>query len=106
MDTEPAKPPPLQFSLRAIFIATMLLAALFGTLRWLGVSARAGSIILLILLLGVAAASGLVAAIAAMGLGDVLKRVHDSIYRQYDMFMEIMPLEEYLREFPCAFDRI
>ncbi len=45
-------------------------------------------------------------AMIKMGLGDVLKRVHDSIYRQYDMFMEIMPLEEYLSEFPCAFDRI
>lgn len=41
-----------------------------------------------------------------MGLGQVLKELHDEIYRQYDLFAEIMPIEEYLEKFPCAFDRI
>jgi hypothetical protein len=64
MDRERVKPPPLQFGLGSLFVTTVVLAALFGTLRWLGVSARASSIILLILLLSLAAAVGLIAAIA------------------------------------------
>jgi len=67
MNEKPARP--LQFSLRALLVATLVVAALFGALRWMGVSPRACSLILLILVLGAGAAAGLVAAIAA-GLPD------------------------------------
>jgi 3'-phosphoadenosine 5'-phosphosulfate sulfotransferase (PAPS reductase)/FAD synthetase len=41
-----------------------------------------------------------------MGLGQVLLKLHHEIYRQYDLFADVLPLEEYLDKFPCAFDRI
>ncbi len=41
-----------------------------------------------------------------MGMGEILLSLHVSIYRQYDLFSEIMPLDEYVEKFPCAFDRI
>ena len=60
------RPPraPLQFSLRAIMGITVAMALLFGTLRWLGVSPSACAMVLLILTVSVAAALGLVVAIA------------------------------------------
>ncbi|MDM8553489.1 phosphoadenosine phosphosulfate reductase family protein [Desulfococcaceae bacterium HSG7] len=41
-----------------------------------------------------------------MGLGQVLLDLHVAIYQQYDLFSEIMPLDDYIDKFPCAFDRI
>jgi len=32
--------------------------------------------------------------------------LHISIFKQYDLMSEIMPLEEYIDKFPCVFDRI
>jgi 3'-phosphoadenosine 5'-phosphosulfate sulfotransferase (PAPS reductase)/FAD synthetase len=40
------------------------------------------------------------------GLGRILLDLHISIFKQYDLMNEIMPLEEYIEKFPCAFDRI
>ena len=57
--------PPLQFSLRAMLIITAAVAVLFGTLRTLGVSPLASTIVLVILVISVLAALGLVVAIAA-----------------------------------------
>lgn len=41
-----------------------------------------------------------------MGLGKVLLDLHVAIFKQYNLFGEIMPLDEYLDMNPCAFDRI
>jgi len=41
-----------------------------------------------------------------MGLGQVLLDLHTVIYKQYDLFSSIMPLNEYVDQFPCAFDKI
>jgi asparagine N-glycosylation enzyme membrane subunit Stt3 len=54
----------LQFGLRAIFLATTLVAVLFSGLSWLGLSAQARFIILLVLGVSVAAAAGLLIVIA------------------------------------------
>jgi len=67
-DEEPKGQPgprPLQFGLAALFGITAAVAALFGTLRWFGVPARTSGLVLLILVVSVAAAVGLVLAIAA-----------------------------------------
>jgi hypothetical protein len=56
--------PPLQFSLRALLVMAVVVSALFGTLRWLGVPAVASAMVLVILIVSVAAALGLVLAIA------------------------------------------
>lgn len=58
-------PRPLQFGLAALFGITAAVAALFGTLRWFGVPPRTSGLVLVILVLSVAAAVGLVLAIAA-----------------------------------------
>jgi len=58
-------PRPLQFGLAALFGITAAVAALFGTLRWFGVPAPTSGLVLVILVVSVAAALGLVLAIAA-----------------------------------------
>ena len=57
--------PPLQFGLRAMLWIMVAVSLLFGTLRWLDVSASASAMVLVILIVSVAAALGLVVAIAA-----------------------------------------
>jgi hypothetical protein len=54
----------LQFGLRALFLATALVAVLFSWLAWLGVSTQAQFIILLVLGVSVASAAGLLIVIA------------------------------------------
>ena len=56
---------PLQFSLRSLLGLTVVVALLFGTLRWLDVSPTASAVILIILIVAVAAAVALLAAITA-----------------------------------------
>jgi Flp pilus assembly protein TadB len=56
--------PPLQFSLKTLLMMPVAVALLFGTLRWLAVPPLASAIILAILVVSVAAALGLLAAIA------------------------------------------
>jgi hypothetical protein len=56
---------PLQFSLRSLLILTAVVSLLFGTLRWMEVSATASAVVLIILIVAVAAAVALLAAIAA-----------------------------------------
>jgi len=58
-------PRPLQFGLASLLGITAAVAALFGTLRWFGVPARTSGLVLVILVVSVAAAVGLVVAIAA-----------------------------------------
>ena len=58
---------PLQFSLRSLFGLTVVVALVFGTLRWLDVSATASAVVLVILIVAVAAAVALLAAVAAAG---------------------------------------
>lgn len=41
-----------------------------------------------------------------MGLGEVLLKLHHTIYKQYGLFEEVLSLDEYLESFPCAFDRV
>ena len=60
----PAQRPPLQFGIRAVLVITVAVGLLFGTLSWLEVSPRASAIVLVILIVSVAAALGLVVAIA------------------------------------------
>ncbi len=55
---------PLQFSLRSLLGLTVVVALLFGTLRWLDVSATASAVVLVILIVAVVAAVALLAAIA------------------------------------------
>jgi hypothetical protein len=55
---------PLQFGLRSLLTASVVVAMVFGTLRWLGVSATASALVLVILVVAVAAAVALFAAIA------------------------------------------
>ncbi len=55
---------PLQFTLRGLLALTAVVALLFGTLRWLEVSATASAVVLVILIVAVAAAVALFAAIA------------------------------------------
>jgi len=57
--------PPLQFGLRAVLWIMVAVSLLFGTLRWLNVSPWASAMVLVILIVSVAAALGLVVAIAA-----------------------------------------
>jgi uncharacterized membrane protein YdbT with pleckstrin-like domain len=59
--------PPLQFGLRTVLLMAVVVALLFGTLRWLEVPPLASAIILVILVVSVAAALALVVAIAAGG---------------------------------------
>ncbi len=56
--------PPLQFGLRSLLGITVAVSLLFGTLRWLEVSPLASALVLMILVVSVAAALGLVTAIA------------------------------------------
>jgi Flp pilus assembly protein TadB len=56
---------PLQFSLKALLMLPVAVGLLFGTLRWLEVPPLASAIVLVILVVSVAAALGLLAAIAA-----------------------------------------
>jgi hypothetical protein len=56
---------PLQFRLRSLLVITVVVALVFGTLRWLDVSATASAVVLGILIVAVAAAVALLAAIAA-----------------------------------------
>jgi hypothetical protein len=65
--TNDERKPPLQFSLRAMLGMMVAVALLFGTLRWLGVSTTASAVVLVILVLGMLAAVGLLAAIAGSG---------------------------------------
>jgi len=58
---------PLQFSLRGLLGLTVAVALVFGTLRWLEVSATASAVVLVILIVAVAAAVALLAAIVASG---------------------------------------
>ena len=58
------RPPPLQFGLRAVLLIMVAVSLLFGILRWLDVSPFASAIVLVILIVSVAAALGLVVAIA------------------------------------------
>ncbi len=61
--------PPLQFGISSLLLITVAVALLFGTLRWLGASPTTGSIVLVILIVGVVLALGLVVAISA-GMDD------------------------------------
>ena len=61
-DEQPGRP--LQFSLRSLFVVTTVTALLFGTLRWLGVSAFGSGVVLAVLVVGVATAVALLVAIA------------------------------------------
>ena len=61
---EEREPRPLQFGLKSLFAITAAAAGLFGTLRWFGVPPRTIGLILVIVLVSVAAAVGLVVAIA------------------------------------------
>ena len=56
---------PLQFSLRSLLGLMVVVALVFGTLRWLDVSATTSAVVLVILIVAVAAAGALLAAIAA-----------------------------------------
>lgn len=53
------RPPPLQFGIGALLVLVAVVAAVFGVLRWLGVSAKGSGLVLLILLMGAAAAFAL-----------------------------------------------
>jgi len=66
-DGEDQRPPgrPLQFSLKAMFGITVAVALLFGTLQWLDVPPAASAVVLMILVVSVAAALGLLIAIAS-----------------------------------------
>ena len=55
---------PLQFSVCSLLGLMVVVALLFGTLRWLEVSATASAVVLVILVVAVAAAVALLAAIA------------------------------------------
>lgn len=55
----------MQFGLRALLGIMVAVSLLFGTLRWLGVPAFASAMVLVILIASVAAALGLVVAIAS-----------------------------------------
>ncbi len=70
-DDDPNRKPkrlaPLQFGLCALLIATAVVAALFSTVAWLGVPEQGRFIILLVLGVSVAAAVGLLVAIANSG---------------------------------------
>ena len=57
------KPPPLQFSIRAMLIVTVAVAAVFGGLRWAEVPTQVSAIVLVVLIAGMLAAVALVAAI-------------------------------------------
>jgi len=59
---EPRRPP-LQYSLRGLFLLTAATAVLFGTLRWLEVPPAASVLVLVILIIAGAAAVGLLVAI-------------------------------------------
>ena len=61
--------PPLQFGLRSLLLLAVAVAVVFGTLKYLGVSPFAGALVLVIIIVGVAAAVGLLVAIAA-GVDD------------------------------------
>lgn len=56
---------PLQFGVRTLLVIMVLVAVLFSTLGWLGLSVRAQVIILVVVAVSVLAAIGLVAAVAA-----------------------------------------
>ncbi len=64
-DERPSRPP-LQFSLRTVLGLAVAVSVLFGTMRSLGVSPFASAVVLVILIVSVAAALGLVVAIAAV----------------------------------------
>jgi len=57
--------PPLQFGLRSLLLAAVAVAVVFGTLKYLGVGPLASAVVLVIIIVGVAAAVGLLVAIAA-----------------------------------------
>lgn len=56
--------PPLQFGIRTLLGIMVAASLLFGTLQWLGVSPLGSAMVLVILVVSVAAAVGLVIAIA------------------------------------------
>ena len=58
---------PLQFGIAAVMAATVVVAVLFGTLRWLNVPPQVSTVVLAILLVSVATAVGLVVAISQSG---------------------------------------
>ena len=60
----PSNRRPLQFSLRSLLGLMVVVALVFGTLRWLEVSATASGVVLAILIVAVAAAVALLAVIA------------------------------------------
>jgi hypothetical protein len=62
--------PPLQFSVRAMFVITVVVGLLFGLLRWLEVPPLASTVVLVILMASVGLAFGLVLAIAHLGDRD------------------------------------
>jgi hypothetical protein len=64
MDEPSPQKPPLQFRLRSLLAITASVGLLFALLRWLDVPARASLIVLAVLAVSVAAAVGLVVAIA------------------------------------------
>lgn len=63
-ETARAKQPALQFRLRTLMVITAVLAALFATLKWLGLPPTAGFIILAVIAVSVVAAVGLLVVIA------------------------------------------
>ncbi len=67
MDTDGASQPrrPLQFGLRSLLGLMVVVALVFGTLRWLDVSATASVVVLIILIVAVAGAVALLVAIAS-----------------------------------------
>jgi hypothetical protein len=57
-------PGPLQFGISSLLVLTTVVAALFGGLRWLGISSQAAMILLLLMVVGGIGAVALVWAIA------------------------------------------
>ena len=55
------RPLPLQFGLRTLFLATTVLAVVFGLLRWLAVPLWGYAVVLAVLAVAAGAAIGLVA---------------------------------------------
>ena len=69
-DQRPPKPPPLQFTVRALLGMMLAVGLIFGTLRWIGASQQTNFLVLGILIASLLAAVGLIAAINNIGGDD------------------------------------
>ena len=68
--SETPRQAPLQFNLRTVFVITVALGLLFGTLRWLGVPELASLLVLVVLAASALAALGLAVVIAGTEQDD------------------------------------